>query len=388
MNQADLMTLNAGQWLFLGLVAMTAVIVGAVLVRSLRRPVAMVGLDRRLLNIAIYRERMAEAEAGSNVDEVRQRLLEDAEELTEAPARLTGLRWPAVLIIGLTVLTAAGVIYVQASDSWRLIGASPASPPVDYLLRQAQRRTETEPNDAGAWLVLARIHRQLDHQRDAANAYARANRLRSDDADALVEEGEVLANLAGGNVMGKPIANFEAALKLNPQHPRALFATGLAAYVQGDKAMALTRWQALAALPLPDNLQTILRQKISELGGQWPAALAPARLRLRVALAPELGTPPAGSVVFVYAQALNGPRQPLAVLRSELGSFPMEVTLTDADSMAGGPGLSSQSAWRVVARISPQGNAIPQPGDWIGERQLTRVEADKAVIPLTINRVQ
>jgi cytochrome c-type biogenesis protein CcmH len=48
-------------------------------------------------------------------------------------------------------------------------------------------------------------------------------------------------------------AAIDAALALDPDHPKALALAGMAAYRQGDHALARRRWEHLHALLPPDS---------------------------------------------------------------------------------------------------------------------------------------
>lgn len=376
--------MSSVQLLFWGFAALLASGLAALLVWLLRNRAEVPQSSRQALNIAIYQERMA---ATDDPGEAQQRLLEDAAELTTAPMQPGPLPWPWTLLLALAAPMLAIGLYLT-SDAWRLIGASEEQPPLDYVLHQVLRQTQRTPEDAGAWLMLGRVYRRMALPQEAVQAYARANRLDGKNADALVEEGELLASLSGGRLDGKPLANFEAALKLDPRHAKALFLTGLAAYRIGNGAAALKQWQVLAAQPLPPELAAVLKQKILELGGEWPEQLAVGvRLATRVQLDPTLSRElPPGAALFVYAQNPDGPRRPLAVKRGTADRFPQLVQLTDADAVMGGTGLSGLKQWRVVARISASGDATPQSGDLYGEQLVSQEAASKGEIVLTINQ--
>jgi len=68
-------------------------------------------------------------------------------------------------------------------------------------------------------------------------------------------------------------------------------------------------------------------------------------------------------VVFVYAQAPDS-RRPLAVVRTTLGALPAQLVLDDSQAMAQGATLSTAPAVKVSARISSNGQAVAQPGEW------------------------
>lgn len=62
--------------------------------------------------------------------------------------------------------------------------------------------------------------------------------------------------------------------------------------------------------------------------------------------------------VFVFAKAVHGPQMPLAVVRRPVADLPFEFTLSDAQSMVEGSGISSVESVVVTAKISAPGNAL------------------------------
>jgi len=91
-------------------------------------------------------------------------------------------------------------------------------------------------------------------------------------------------------------------------------------------------------------------------------------VNLSVSLAPALqNNLDPEHTLFIYARADKGPRMPLAIVRYKAGDLPLKTQL-DA-SMAMMPQMSLTKFKQVIflARISASGNAMPQPGDLIGE---------------------
>ena len=98
-----------------------------------------------------------------------------------------------------------------------------------------------------------------------------------------------------------------------------------------------------------------------------PQSAATPGLDVRVSLAPELaGRMPPTTTVFVFARAAAGPPMPLAVQRLRLADLPATVRLDDSMAMMPQMRLSSFPQVVVGARVSPSGQAMPQPGDLEG----------------------
>lgn len=372
------------------------------------------GLARRSANVALYEERLAQlpkdVAAGTlppdAVEELKAelgaRLVTDAAS-PEATVPSASKRWvPIVAVVALGVL---GIAWYALAGSWRtqgLIELSRTDPAaaeklaVDQMLVELEAHVREKPDDAESWIWLGRTYRGRDRAGDAATAFSKASELKGhQDPDILSEWGEALAKLQDNQLAGAPAEKFEAALKLAPDHPRALWYAGAAAMNAGDTAKAVERWERLLKQELPDSLRTPLTAKVAELRerlGLPSQAAVPAgafALKIEVTIAPELAQQVgAGDTLFVYAQDPSGPPMPLAVKRLPASALPkVTVELTDADSPMPTRKLSSVSNWRVVARVSKAGSAMPMAGDLETNTDVDRAAASK-VIKLTIDRVR
>ena len=91
------------------------------------------------------------------------------------------------------------------------------------------------------------------------------------------------------------------------------------------------------------------------------------------------------TTVFIFARAVNGPRMPLAMVRTQVKDLPLEFTLDDSSAMMPQMSLSSFGQVDVVARVSHSGNATPASGDLEG--QVKAIGNDSQGIELVIDRV-
>jgi cytochrome c-type biogenesis protein CcmH len=190
---------------------------------------------------------------------------------------------------------------------------------------------------------------------------------------------DALAFVNDKNLTGKPAELVFKALALEPDNMNALWLGGMAKAQQGDTATAITLWKKLEALlpPGSESQQEIqgLLAKVESASPQAaaqpdaaPTANVPgAAITVQVSLAPELqksATP--GDTVFVYAQALSGPKMPLAIVRKQVSDLPLTVSLDDTMAMMPNMKLSNFAEVKLLARISKSGNAMSQSGDMIG----------------------
>lgn len=387
-------------------------------------------LRRRTANVVAYQGRLAELEADAQagvlpaeaVERTRQelgaRLLDDTAEAGAAPALAHKPAGP--LLIGLAVvLVAFAAAWYALAGSWRtqeLLDLARTNPElararaVDLAIERLRERVASAPGDADAWLALGRSYGERGNFQDAAQAIGRASELKAhQDPDVLVEHGEALALAQNRAMAGAPAEKFAQALALAPDHPRALWFAGIAAFQAGNHPDAIKYWERLLAQDLPEDTRSTLEHSLAMLRERAglpaakpadrppaeaaarppatpPAAAGPVALRISVSVAPALAAAVgADDALFVFAQDAAGPPMPLAVRRLAAGELPAEVTLDDGDSMTPERKLSSVSRWRLVARVSRTGNAAAQPGDLEGSIEVGRADAGKPV-KLVIDR--
>ena len=117
-----------------------------------------------------------------------------------------------------------------------------------------------------------------------------------------------------------------------------------------------------------------------------PEAAAGPSLAVTVELDPALADQLApGATLYVFARTLEG-GLPVAVKRLPAESFPVTVSLSDADGLMPAQKLSGQARVRLMARISRSGDAGASPGDL--EAEVLELDvADGANATLVIAKV-
>ena len=393
-------------WLLGGLVAALA-LAGVLAPWWLPAFARRAALRRRSANVAAYRGRLEELEAdvqagvlpADSVEAVKQELAARLIDDTAAPAPAPLAERPARLLVALAavaLLAFTGAWYAVAG-TWRtqqLVELAKTDPDLararaaDRTIEQLRDRVADNPDDAEGWVMLGRSYFSRGSHAEAAQALGRASELKAhQDPDVLVEHGEALAFAQNRAMAGAPSERFAQALTIAPAHPRALWFAGIAAFQSGDRAGAIDYWERLLAQPLPDDTRTtlehsvaMLREKAGLPAAAKPQAPAPLALRVSVTVAPELAASIGpDDALFVFAQDPAGPPLPLAVQRLAAKQLPAQVTLDDSNSMTPERKLSSVARWRVVARVSRSGNAVPQPGDLEGSIEVGRADAAKPV---------
>jgi cytochrome c-type biogenesis protein CcmH len=306
-------------------------------------------------------------------------------------------KWSAVIVAG-SALPVFAVLGYAAWSNWSWQGTPPPNgsmPPIELMLEGLEAKLRTNPTDVAGWLLLGRSNFQLQRYPQAAEAYQQAYTLtEGKDVEAILGLGEALAFADERQLTTRSAQLFERAMELAPNHPKALWYSGLAAYQSRQFGVARERWARLVALDPPDQVKRVLQDKIAEIDAglgspspaqDQPASTATSVVKVRVGIAPELaGKVPQGAPLFVMVRS-GGGGPPLAVTRRTSEQFPQLVELSDRDAMVAGRGISSASRVTVVARVARSGDPRPQSGDLEG--QVGYDVGDGKTVDLIINSI-
>lgn len=299
-------------------------------------------------------------------------------------------------------------------------GGAPASAEeFAAVVERLAQKLKDQPDNPEGWAMLARSYARLSRPADALAAYAKAVTLKGDDPQLLADYADLMAFQNNRTLTGEPTQLIERALKLDPNHPKALALAGSAAFDRKDFSVAVRHWELLASQSPPGSeFLTQLQGGIDEarkLGGLPPAvaaaaAAAPAASTARPAAltaapAAPTATPAATSgaritgtvrlapalvsrvspedTVFVLARPAEGSRMPLAVSRHRVKDLPLQFSLDDSMAMAATARLSLFERVVVVARISKTGQAMSAAGDISGQSAPVSNSSRNLVIELT-----
>lgn len=228
------------------------------LLRPWRRP-AIDTSSAREVNAAVYRDQLAEldrdlasgalaaADHAQARAELRRRLLDDIG-AGESGAYATPAMRTSSLLITLLVPLLAGSMYAwlghpAALDESARLG--PLSGGAEERVAALAARLAADPDDPGAWTVLARAYRAMGRVQDAQAAFERIGPALDRSPELLAEYAELLATMAHGNFEGRPRAMLERALELAPGTPLALALAANAAFKRADMAAAAAYWERL-----------------------------------------------------------------------------------------------------------------------------------------------
>ena len=243
-------------------------------------------------NVFVYRNQISELQSDlrngliseeqfqSDKDEIERRLLEDVSAgdkstIAKQPAGDRGFVYAVALVIP---LVAVG-LYLRIGNANARDNEPAASAPASAAPAPAEgpnqmspqrieanvaalaKRLEQNPGDVQGWSMLGRSYVSMEKYADAANAYAKAVALKTNDADLLCDYAFALAMANGQRFEGKPQQLVADALKIDPENPKGLELAGSAAFGSKDYKNAVVYWQRLLSKAPPGSE---LAQSISE----------------------------------------------------------------------------------------------------------------------------
>ncbi len=347
-------------------------------------------IDNNNLNLAIYKQRIAELEQENLTSEqftqakqeLEKSLAEDLDDKTTLAPKARA-RWAAAIMVILAIpALAVGAYWKVGSQHFLTMtentstkSAHSADIPNNFekMVEGLLARLEKEPNDKKGWYMLARSYSYMKQYDKAAQAYNKLLGLVGDkDPQVLTDLARVLTLGNNGQFVGQPQILLKLALAANPNYQEALWLSGLAAAQNKSYEAAIAHWQKFLQQIPADKTETrqMLEQHIAEARRQLgePTVVVKQQLVVHVSLDPSLQDKvQANDTLFIYARAVTGPAMPLAIIRTKASELPTEVILDDSSAMMPAMKLSNFKEVKVLARISHSGSAKLQSGDLQGE---------------------
>lgn len=416
-------------WILATLIITVTLIV--LLVALLRRRDPTSDTDGTAASIALFRDQrsqldddlasgtLAAGERDAQVRELATRLGHEVDAPSPPPAAPSRAPWIAALLVVASVPLVSAALYLVLGDPAAIAPppAASAAPKMDReqveaMVASLAQKMKANPADPRGWQLLGRSYAAMGRFDDAARAYGEAAQRAPDDAGTYADWADTLAMAQGQSLAGKPTELIAKALAIDPTHPKALALAGAAAMDRHDPVAALGYWRTLLPRLAPGSdearevaaaIAQLERDQGAGIAGTGtgarvsagsapasagsgaPASTSPAgagtarpnvaskgaattALSGRVELAPALAARAASTdAVFIFARAVNGPRMPLAVLRTTVADLPRAFTLDDSMAMAPGMQLSSFPEVMVEVRVSKSGSATPASGDLTGQ---------------------
>jgi len=360
-------------------------------------------------NVRLFQEHMAELEAQLSdgrldkqqfaqlkLEQERALLQDDAELRQSAQTKIRRAGLWFFTALGVAVLSGAVVLYARLGASQdeyiralqldkqyadyqdMLANRQPDPQHARAVINAVEQRLRTEPDNVQYWFVLARSAMELGDFAQAAKAYQEVLARDAQSGMIMAETAQALF-LRDGNQVTPPVVDLtKSALVLEPENTMALGLMGIINFGDKDYLGAIRHWRKAVKLlgegaPGADSLnQGIERAKGLYIAGggnetELEKAVAGRQITLAVSLATGIKINP-DQWIYVYARAWHGPKMPLAITRIKASTLPAEVKLTEAMAMSPSASLASADQIELVARVSGDGTATAQPGDWQGSQ--------------------
>ena len=391
------------------------VILAILLPPLLRAPNASNAINRREANLEIFRDQLRELERDRSEGllavadfeqakgELQRRLLDEVQTEVVPSGKAGGRKTALALLIVLPLMAAAGYVLLgnpQALDPMRTQSRMNAQQ-IDEMLGKLAARLKANPDDTKGWVMLARSYKALGRLAEAAEAYNHGGALVDGDPTLLADYAEVLVQANGGRFEGKPDELIARALKLDPSEPQALFLAGAAATDRKDFAAVADYWgQLLLQLePGSEEARSLAmavskaREFVAQVSGG--ASNKPDRkiVQNAVTISGEvtLGGKLAGQVkpddrLFVFVQAEEGSRMPLAVMRVRVADLPIQFNFDDSMALPGGKKVSEFKVVSIEARVVKAGKTQSSSGDLFG--RIKNIKPGSRGIKLVIDQIQ
>ncbi|MDV2077583.1 c-type cytochrome biogenesis protein CcmI [Marinobacter xestospongiae] len=376
--------------------------------------------DQRSQNLQAYRSRLEELEAeyaaGSLEqddyqqlkDELEGSLLDDVSTAPTHSAAQRDRRTSAVaVVLGSIVVVPVAVILLYQEwgamdqvEQYRTMTAMATEEgdrvaQMNRLTDELRQKLEASPDNPDGWAMLGRSYMRVERYPDAAWAFERLAQQVPDRAAQAVAWGlsaQALFFDSKGQLTDAVERAIEQARSRDPDEVNALGLLGIHAYSQEQYQQAIDYWERIVTVA-PDHPQLAsIRQGIDEayrqLGQDNPATAQSSGpgVTVRVALADQLANDvPADTTLFVFARKTGADNaMPVAIARLTAADLPLELRLDDRHAMGPMTRISEVGEVQVTARLSPSGNAVPQPGDWQGEAEAVIAVTAEASEPASI----
>jgi cytochrome c-type biogenesis protein CcmH len=286
-------------------------------------------------------------------------------------AVFTALLFPLVVVALYAYITSYP--WLTAADTGSLLPVRSDTAEINALRGQLAGTAA----DAGIWSRLGELYIAQERFADAREAYRKALELNeggSDEERLAFAEAAVLADR--DSLSGEAAKVIDEVLQRSPGNPKALWYGAMSALSQGNTELARSRWKTLLGLDPPPQVREIIEQQLANLDGAADAAMKSEgaavgdalRIPVRVNVIPDLAKRiEPGALLFLIAREPGKSGPPIAVVRKNAAGWPLNLEITDADSMVPGRSLSGLGEIILTARVANDGEAMAAKGDVFGE---------------------
>lgn len=229
---------------------------------------------------------------------------------------------------------------------------------------------QQEPHNLNDWMMLGRLGMVLNNAAIATQSFERAMQLAPNNEEVRLSYAEVLTRSGDPQDNRQAEAVLRDMLQRDGNNLRLLGLLAFNAFGQQDYTAAIEAWdKMLALLPAKDARVEVIQRSIEQ--ARSASGLPGSYLAIKINLSEKAEKMlPEGGVLYISVSDGTTP-VPVAVKQLPLSHFPLSLTLDDSNAMMPERLLSAQHQVRVRVRISRDGSANPQPGDWFGLSEVT-----------------
>lgn len=352
--------------------------------------------QREQLNRSIYLAKVDELEADLDkglldqdeyqlaLNDLQKTLIDDVDDTQFSPFE-SRRSWLLVTVVVVAFSASSFYLYQDVSTfetdqqtQQRLEASQMES--IEAAIIGLEARLQDNPQDLDGWKMLGQTYSTVESFQLARDTYLKALQYFGGDPDLLVLAAEASAFSNDELFTDYEISLLKRALAVNPTHERGLWYSGYSAFLNQNYQDSVQYWTLLLN-QVPDSRPEVKQSLGQFLADARERAGLPAQtiqqqalsreITVRVTISePLLNTLHGDETLFVYAKAVAGPPMPLALVRLTAQDLPVTVTLNENTSMMPSMTLNSAEQVHVLARVSPSGQAIPQPGDLLSNAQL------------------
>tara|TARA_R110000824_G_scaffold3384_1_gene16068 strand:- start:49806 stop:51044 length:1239 start_codon:yes stop_codon:yes gene_type:complete len=365
-------------------------------------------------NVAIFKRRLTSLEAArerGDIDaerfeedrlELERSLLEDTAVRARRPLKPAGAGRLMVPIVMVAVVVVSVLWYQQQGAEGDLVllavqqeVQNDPEGSLEMYIERMEEQAERQPDNPNVWSALFPVYRETGQMPQAVDALERLIEIEGRIPPLLAQLAQIRFFMAERELTDEVQALVDETLAQDPRQPTVLGLLGVNAFDNGDYEQAIDHWRRAIANIEDPNTVTSLREGIrvaqERLGIEPEQTTAESSgIRVRVSLDEALAERVDGDdTVFITARDLEGELPPLAVVQAQVSELPMTVVLDNSVAMSPQAQISQVRQARLVVRVSPSGQAMPQPGDLFGDLESVSVGpiSDDEAAEVVINRV-
>ena len=365
-------------------------------------------------NVAIFQRRLTSLEAArerGDIDaerfeedrlELERSLLEDTAVRARRPLKPAGAGRLVVPVVMVAVVVVSVLWYQQQGAEGDLVllavqqeVQNDPEGSLSMYIERMEEQAERQPDNPNVWSALFPVYRETGQMPKAVDALERLIEIEGRIPPLLAQLAQIRFFMAERELTDEVQALVDETLEQDPRQPTVLGLLGVNAFDKGDYEQAIDHWRrAIANIEDPDTVDSLregIRVAQERMGIEPEETVGEGNgIRVRVALDEELaGRVDDDDTVFITARDIEGELPPLAVVRAQVSELPMTVTLDNTAAMSPQAQISQVQEARLVVRVSPSGQATPQPGDLFGDLESVSVEPieDAEAVEVVINRV-